>query len=324
MPLSTHIEQRSAQTAWRFDLSEQKSKLALWSQAVRAFSFTASAVPVLVGSFLAWLEMESGFNWGIFVIALFAGVIYHAATNLISDYFDFIKGFDTKEIYGSSKILPFGLMKPKQILWGSIFLWIIGIALGLWLVYLRGIPILILGVVGFIGGVFYTADPIGIKYRGLGEPWVFLMMGPLMVLGGYLAQGLPFGWHVIWVSLPVGCLVAAILQANDFRDIDDDSRAGFKTASIMGGRKFAAFFYHSLVIGAYLSVLIMVVAKTISPWSLIVLLTLPLALKLMKTINPKIEKTDPALALVDVQTAQFHFLFGVLLTISFVLNKFVA
>ncbi len=324
MPLLAPSKQRSAQITWRFDLPDQKSKLALWFQAVRAFSFTASAVPVLVGSFLAWLEMESGFNWGIFVIALFAGVIYHAATNLISDYFDFIKGVDTKETYGSSKILPSGLMQPKQILRGSIVLWVVGIALGLWLVYLRGMPILILGIIGFIGGIFYTADPIGTKYRGLGEPWVFLMMGPLMVLGGYLVQGLPFGWHVIWVSLPVGFLVAAILQANDFRDIEDDARAGFKTASIAGGRKFAAFFYYFLVIGAYLSVFIMVAAKTISLWSLIVLLTLPLALKLMKAINPKLEKTDPSLALVDVQTAQFHFLFGILLTLSFVLNKFVA
>lgn len=303
---------------------EQKSKASLWFQAVRAFSFTASAVPVLVGSFLAWLEMESGFNWGIFIMALFAGVIYHAATNLISDYFDFIKGVDTKETYGSSKILPFGLMKPGQILRGSIVLWIIGIALGLWLVYLRGLPILILGIVGFIGGVFYTADPVGMKYRGLGEPWVFLMMGPLMVLGGYMAQGLPFGWHVVWVSLPVGFLVAAILQANDFRDIEDDSRAGFKTASITGGKTFGALFYYFLLVGSYISVVVMILADVISPWSLIVFITVPIALKLMKVVNPRLSKTDPALATADVQTAQFHFLFGILLTLSFVLNKFVA
>ncbi len=304
-------------------MTEQKSKPALWFQAIRPFSFTASAVPVLVGSFLAWREMETGFNWGIFIIVLLAGVIYHAATNLISDYFDFIKGVDTKDTYGSSKILPFGLMTPKQILTGSIVLWLIGIALGLWLVYLAGTPILILGILGLIGGVFYTADPIGIKYKALGDPWVFIMMGPLMVLGGYLAQGLTFSWHVIWVSLPIGFLVAAILHANDFRDIEDDSKAGIKTASILGGRVFAALVYYFLLIGSYLSVAAMVIAGIVSPWALIVFLTLPAAMKLMKMITPKTMKTDRSLALVDVQTAQFHFLFGLLLTVSFVLSKFI-
>ncbi len=304
-------------------MAEQRSQLSLWFQAVRAFSFTASAVPILVGSFLAWLEMDSGFNWGIFTIVLFAGVIFHAATNLISDYFDFIKGVDTKETYGSSRLLPAGMMTPRQVLWGSILLWAVGIGLGFWLVYLVGKPILILGIIGFIGGIFYTADPIGIKYKALGDPWVFVLMGPLMVLGAYIAQGLPFGWHVIWVSLPVGFLVAAILHANDFRDLEDDARAGFKTLSIMGGRKFSAYQYYFLLVGAYVSVLIMVVTKVLSPWSLIVFVSLPISIKLMKQINPNISGKTPALAMVDVQTAQFHFLFGLLLSVSLILTKFI-
>jgi 1,4-dihydroxy-2-naphthoate octaprenyltransferase len=303
---------------------EQRSKSSLWFQAVRPFSFTASAVPILVGSFLAWLEMSAGFNWGVFFLVLIAGLIYHAATNVISDYFDFKKGVDSKETQGSSKVLPFGLMRPGEILAGSIVLWIIGIALGLWLVYLRGTPILILGIVGFIGGVFYTAKPIGIKYRALGVPWVFTLMGPLMVLGAYVAQGLPFSWHVIWISLPIGFLVAAILHANDFRDIEDDARAGFATVSGAVGRKVAAVEYYFMLAGAYISVIIMVAYKVLSPWALVVFLTVPVALKLVTIIRPNADNSNPAMAMVDVQTAQFHFLFGLLLAVSLVLNKFVA
>jgi 1,4-dihydroxy-2-naphthoate octaprenyltransferase len=306
------------------NLMEQRSKLSLWFQAIRPFSFTASAVPVLVGSFLAWLEMQAGFNWGVFALVFFAGLIYHAATNVISDYFDYVKGIDTKETRGSSKVLPLGLMTPKQILSGSIVLWLVGIALGLWLVYLRGTPILILGLVGLIGGIFYTAGPIGIKYRALGVPWVFVLMGPLMVLGAYVAQGLLFSWHVIWVSLPIGFLVAAILHANDFRDIEDDSRAGIATASSSAGQKMAAIEYYLLLAGAYISVIFMVAYKVLSPWSLMVFLTAPIALKLVKIIRPNTERSNPALAMVDVQTAQFHFLFGLLLAVSLVINKFVA
>jgi 1,4-dihydroxy-2-naphthoate polyprenyltransferase len=302
----------------------ERSKLSLWFQAVRPFSFTASAVPVLVGSFLAWQEMQSGYNWGIFIMVLFAGVIYHAATNLISDYFDYIKGIDTKETYGSSKVLPFGLMKPRAILMGSIVLWAVGITLGLILVAMKGTPILLLGLAGFIGGLFYTADPIGIKYRALGVPWVFLMMGPLMVLGAYLAQGQPFSWHVIWISLPVGLLVAAILHANDFRDIEDDSKAGIKTSSIVGGKVFATIEYYFMLLGSYISVIILVMLKILSPWSLLVLLTFPISLKLMKVIKPSTDRQNPALAMIDVQTAQFHFLFGLILSISLILHKFIA
>jgi 1,4-dihydroxy-2-naphthoate octaprenyltransferase len=303
---------------------EQRSKISLWFQAVRPFSFTASAVPVLVGSFLAWKSMPEGFNWGVFLLVLLSGLLYHAATNLISDYFDFIKGIDTRDTYGSSKILPFGLMAPKQVLAGSIVLWIIGIAIGLYLVYLCGTSILILGIAGFIGGVFYTADPIGIKYRALGVPWVFAMMGPLMVLGAYLAQGLPFSWHVVWVSLPIGFLVAAILHANDIRDIESDSQSGIATASSFGGRKIAAVEYYLLLAGAYLSVIIMVAYNILAPWSLLVFITVPIALKLIKIIRPDTDSANPALATADVQTAQFHFLFGVLLAISLIISKFTA
>jgi 1,4-dihydroxy-2-naphthoate octaprenyltransferase len=301
---------------------QQRSKASLWFQAIRPFSFTASTVPILVGSFLAWRQMPDGFSWGIFFLTLVAGIIYHAATNLISDYFDFKKGVDTRETYGSSKVLPYGLMTPGRVLAGSIVLWLVGIVLGLYLVYLRGTAILILGIIGLLGGIFYTADPLGIKYRAMGVPWVFTLMGPLMVLGAYLAQGMPFSWHVIWISLPIGFLVAAILHANDFRDIEDDSRAGIATASSASGRKAAAMEYYFLIAGAYISVALMVSLKILPAWSLAVFLTIPIALKLTRIIRPDVDSTNPALAMVDIQTAQFHFLFGLLLAVSLVVSKF--
>jgi 1,4-dihydroxy-2-naphthoate octaprenyltransferase len=124
--------------------------------------------------------------------------------------------------------------------------------------------------------------------------------------------------------VPVGLLVAAILHANDFRDIEDDSRAGIKTSSIVGGRVFATVEYYFMLIGSYVSVVIMVMLKVLSPWSLLVLLTLPIALKLMKIIKPGVDSKNPALAMADVQTAQFHFLFGVILSVSLILHKFIA
>jgi 1,4-dihydroxy-2-naphthoate octaprenyltransferase len=213
-------------------------------------------------------------------------------------------------------------MTPGRVLAGSIVLWLVGIVLGLYLVYLRGTAILILGIIGLLGGIFYTADPLGIKYRAMGVPWVFTLMGPLMVLGAYLAQGMPFSWHVIWISLPIGFLVAAILHANDFRDIEDDSRAGIATASSASGRKAAAMEYYFLIAGAYISVALMVSLKILPAWSLAVFLTIPIALKLTRIIRPDVDSTNPALAMVDIQTAQFHFLFGLLLAVSLVVSKF--
>ncbi len=201
-------------------------------------------------------------------------------------------------------------------------MFVLGFLLGLILVYYRGAPIFWLGVIGLLGGFFYTGKPIGYKYIALGDLLVFTLMGPLMVIGSYYVLTGTFHTHVLFVSLPIGFPVTAILHANNLRDIVHDTQANVRTLANLFGLKAAKIEYHLLVVAAYLSVVLMVVGGVVKPWVLIVFLSLPPAVKNMKTINGAQQNNEGAIALIDVQTAQHHFLFGILLTVGLVLSAF--
>lgn len=296
-----------------------RSKLSIWLQAVRAFSFTASMVPVFVGGMLA-LSYPGKAAWGLFPLVAICSLLYHAATNLISDYFDFQKGVDRNYTFGSSRAIVDGLLSPGQILAAGWVLFCIATILGFVLIAFRGVPMLVLGVVGLLGGYLYTGKPIGYKYVALGDFLVFTLMGPLMVIGSYFALTGTYHSSVLYVSLPIGFLVAAILHANNLRDIVHDAEAGVKTLANVIGHKGAKLEYFFLVSAAYLSVVIMIVTKTVSPWSLLVFLSLPPALKNVKAIAHSQPGKPEEIALIDVQTAQLHLFFGLLFTISIIVG----
>ncbi|MFW5662892.1 MAG: prenyltransferase, partial [Bacteroidota bacterium] len=135
--------------------------LKTWMQASRPFSFPASIVPVLVGAMFTLAYHEGPVMWWLFPIVLVASVLFHAATNLVSEYFDYKKGVDREETFGSSRVLVEKMMKPKSVLYGGIAAFALGFLLGLVLVYFRGTDMLLLGLIGLAGGFFYTGWPIG-------------------------------------------------------------------------------------------------------------------------------------------------------------------
>jgi 1,4-dihydroxy-2-naphthoate octaprenyltransferase len=289
--------------------------LPLWGTAVRAFSFTASLIPPTVGAMLAFMH-EAPARWALFPLVLLASVAYHAGTNLVNDYCDYKNSVDRKGTLGSSGLLVQGLIPAKSILRGAVVFFALGTAIGFYFIAVRGFPIFALGLIGLLGGVFYTAGPISYKYKAIGEPLVFMLMGPLMVVGSYIVLTGGFRWDVVLVSLPVGCLVAAILQSNDLRDIAYDSTVGVKTAAILFGSKVAGMIYYALVISAYVIVALLAALKIVPIWSLAVLLTLPIAAKNMKVVSKISGGAAREYATIDVMTAQLHMAFGVLLILS--------
>jgi 1,4-dihydroxy-2-naphthoate octaprenyltransferase len=304
------------------EMKKERSKLSIWLQAVRAFSFTASSIPVLLGAALA-LFYPGKVMWILLPIIYIAALLIHAATNLVSDYFDFIKDVDKDYTYGSSGVLVQGLLQPKSVLIGGLVLFGITAILGIVLIAIRGVPILVLGLIGIVGGYFYTGQPFGYKYFGLGDFLVFILMGPLMVIGSYFCLTGAYHYTLLLISLPVGFLVMAILQANNTRDIRHDTEARIKTLENTLGAKGAKLFYYFSLITAYLSVVFMVIFKILPLWSLIVFATFPLALKnIIRVANSQPEQPKQ-LAGIDVETAQLHLGFGLLQTISLVLYRFI-
>lgn len=294
----------------------------VWLRAVRPFSFSASIIPVLVGGLLA-LSYPEPIHWALWVLAIVTGVLFHMGTNLISDYYDYKIGVDTQDSFGSSGVLLEGLLRPKAIYWGGVVAFLIAIPLGLYLSYARGPNILYLGILGLLGGYFYCAKPIGYKYFALGDLLVFLLMGPLMVIGGFwVATDAALTDREIFASLPIGFLVTAILHANNLRDIQHDQKAHVRTFASAIGLQSSKYFYYALVVGAFLVVLALVAVGKFAYPALLALISFPIAFKNMKEISRATLDNPQAIKLADVHTAQHHMLFGLLLAAGVVLTFF--
>jgi 1,4-dihydroxy-2-naphthoate octaprenyltransferase len=297
----------------------ERSKFSLWLQAVRTFSAPASVVPVLVGTTLS-LFYSDKVDWFLFPIVLICGVIVHFGSNLVCEYYDYKTGVDREYTYGSSRVLVEHLMKPKQVLKGGLIFLLVGMTLGLILVYMRGYPMLLLGLVGVLGGYLYSAPPFSYKYHAFGDVMIFLLFGPLMVIGTYFSLTGSY-MHELWLmAIPVGCLVCSILQANNHRDITHDTEAGIKTVSSVIGHKASKVEYFIIVLGSYVSVLTMVIFELIPIYTLIVFSALPIAIKNLKDMKNSLLPKFSEIAILDVFSAQHHMMFGVLYSVGFILS----
>jgi 1,4-dihydroxy-2-naphthoate octaprenyltransferase len=292
------------------------SRWRIWLQAIRYFSFTASAIPILVGSALALVDRA--FDPALFVVMLLASIACHAGANLANDYFDHVKGIDTPESLGPSKVIQQSLLTPAEVRRGMIVAFAIATILGLVIVALTGWPILALALASLGAAYFYTGGPKPLGYIALGEITVLIFMGPVMIGGAYYVMAGDVTWTAIVASIPVGCLVAAILHANNIRDIELDRRAGKVTLATLFGRSWSNVEYLGLVGGAYLATAIWIALRP-AFWPLaLVLLTAPTAAGLIRLVFSAAE--GRALNVALRKTAGLHLRFGALMTIGLVIR----
>jgi 1,4-dihydroxy-2-naphthoate octaprenyltransferase len=286
-------------------------RVGAWVEIARPFSFTASTVPVVAAGALA--AMDGRFSWPLFLAALVAAVLLHVGTNVTNEIYDVRKGIDDITSPRASHALLKGRLSEREafVLAGVAFAG--AAAIGVGLVAARGWPVVVLGLLGLAGGFGYTAPPLQYKFHALGLPLVFLLMGPLMVVGAYYVIAGAFSWQALVVSLPVGLLVAAILHGNEWRDLSEDARAGISTLSIRAGRRVAHLLYVSLVVGAYLALAMAVAVGALPPSSLLAMLSLPLLVRAIRASELGAGGQQRAIAMIDLETAQLHAAFGFLL-----------
>ncbi len=292
----------------------------IWLRACRALSFTASLVPVSVGAALCIYYRDKA-NWLLFPLVIICSVLLHAGANLINDYFDFKTGSDDNTSFGSSHVLTEGILKPRQVLFAAWVSFGLSLLVGLILVAVRGLPMLLLGSIGLIGAYCYTGRPVALKYIGAGDILVFLLMGPLMVIGSYFALTGIFDAKVLYVSLPIGFLVTAILNSNNIRDIVRDRQKNIKTFACILGEKNSKVEYLLLIGTSYLSIIIMVLKEILPPVSLLVFLSLPCGIKNIKKVLNSQKDKPQILSLIDVETAGLEFLFAALLIASLIIAR---
>ena len=286
--------------------------------ATRPWSFTMSLISVTVGTLLAAEEGPIGWTW--FVVTALGITLFHAAANVINDYYDTLYKIDQPDSptakYRPQPILS-GMLTPRQLLWEAVILFALTFTIGLTTAFIRSYHVLWIGIIGLLTSIYYTAGPVKFKYRALGEFAVFMMWGPLMVEGAYAVQRQALSVKALYISIPFGILVALVLFANNMRDIDYDSRHNVKTLSIVLGSHKSYILFAVLIMTAYASVLGMIALGIMSLWGFLIFLSLPKALSLLKTFKEKI----PDMA--DALTAQFDTVFGILLITAILLESMV-
>ncbi len=289
-----------------------------WLIATRPWSFPASAMPALVAiSYAFYLQQLQGLtvNYLYGVLALLGAVFFQASGNLIGDYFDYKYKVDRKESFGSSRMLVDEVFTPKAIFIFGITLLAVGVLLGLFLFSQTGNDLLWIGAIGVLGTYFYYK----LKFMALGDLLIFIIYGPLIVLGTFFVLTSKLDWTVLLLATPIGFLVVNILHANNTRDIYHDGQANIKTQAMLIGLKGSKIQYSLLGFGAYGAVILLVVFGILHPISLLVLLSLPLLLKNSKQMQTaEIEKPENIKDL-DGESAKLVMAFSVLLAVSFFL-----
>ena len=283
--------------------------LSIWWLAIRPKTLSISVTPVLLGSALAW-QTHGVFTFLTFFLILISALCIQIGTNLYNDAADFEKGADTDERLGPQRATQQGWLTAQQIKFGAFVSFLIAFTAGIYLVWLGGTAIVILGLISILCGYAYTAGPKPIAYSPLGELFVMLFFGFAAVGGTYYLQTQTMNLSVIIIASTIGCLAAAILLVNNYRDLDGDQKVNKLTLIHYIGRSNARKVYIAMIAYPYLLLLILLPDYS---WALLLpLLSLPLAIKLVRYFLQL--KISAELNQVLAQTAQLQLIYTLLLS----------
>ena len=272
-------------------------KLKIWFIAARPQFLILSVVLAFLGTSIAWYD--GVFHLGYALLAFFGLLLAHISINALNDYFDYRSGIDLEvkrtPFSGGSGVLPAGLLKPRQVFWLGLVSFLLAIPIGVYFVIIRGWLLLPLLLIGAVCILVYT--PFILKTRW--PEWAAgLGLGTLPVLGAYFVQATAYTLPAIVASIPSGILVHNLLLLNEFPDTEADRKANRKTLPIIMGKMRAGIVYSTLTVIVYLWIIGGVLVGLMPPFSLIALLTLPLAIKAIQgALKPQeMSKLVPAMA----------------------------
>lgn len=285
-----------------------------WIIATRPWSLVMTFVSTCLAGILAYAS--GSFSIPIFTLIMVGLLIAHIAANMTNDWYDVKHGVDANA--------PTSEYRPHPLLFGEldkntykkviISLYGIGLSISLYLAWLRGVPVLIFSALGVILGVFYTADPVKLKYHSVGEVSVFLAYGPLMVGGAYYALTGVVSLYAMLASVPIGLLVSLVLLANNIRDREFDASVGISTLTTNKEEKQGVAYYKMLLSSAYVATIALILTGVLSPFSATIFLTTGEAYNIAKQFSEKLPLSS------DQITAQLSLHFGVLLTLGEFIN----
>jgi 1,4-dihydroxy-2-naphthoate octaprenyltransferase len=302
----------------------EKSKFKSIVQASRPNFLAASVAPVLVGSTLGY-AITGSFNFGLFILATLAIMALHAGANMANDYFDHLSGNDWKNnnvtpFSGGSRSIQDGIIPPRTELLAALIAFAVGSGIGLIIVLLtKSLFILILGIIGLLGGFFYTAPPIKLGYRCVGEFVIAFLFGLLPVFGAYYLQTGNIDIIPLFPAGIVAVLIFLIILINEFPDLAADSAVNKTTLIVRFGVPTSVWIYRIALISGFVFAAAMLIYRSMFLAGLLYLLTLPLAVLAVKSAN-KEDLVKPGLFRANQLTVILHTAGSLVLTIGFIIT----
>ena len=294
----------------------ERSKFKIWVEAARPKTLAAAFVPVLVGASIA---LNDGLiNLAATTVALVCAFLIQIGTNFANDYFDFIKGADTDERIGFERATSAGLIAPKTMLLATIICMFLAFLFGLYLVWIGGTIVLIIGLLSLLFGILYTGGPFPLGYNGLGDVFVFLFFGIVAVMTTYYVNVLEWSEASFWASLAVGALCVNILVVNNLRDVEQDKKSGKKTLGVLFGENALKWEYTLMVLLAFAIPPHFYFQLSFNAWVFLPFASLPIVAIYVSRIWKETNKIklNPLLE----RTAQYMVIFGLLFSVGILLN----
>ena len=294
-----------------------KSKLKEFFMCTRPHSYPASIAPVLFGATYA-LGYEIKFSILKFILFLLACLLIQAATNLFNEYYDYKHGLDKIDSEGISGSIVKGNLSSREVMVGALVLYALAFILGLILTFITSFYVLLVGLVCMLAGYFYTGGKYPIAYSPFGEVVSGFFMGTIIISLSFYFQTGYVNADIIVVSLPLFIMIGAILLANNIRDLDNDKESGRRTYAILVGRNNAIKTMEISFIVVYLLNILFIVTKYASWWNLLVFVTIPLAIKIIKGFSANNQKKTMAPYM--VLTAKLTIFIGFIMSLANILK----
>src|SRR5688572_23741762 len=226
---------------------------------------TATIIPVVLGILIA--ASHGAFDLVAAALTVIGAAFVQLGLNVANDVFDTVQGADDANVTptkfsGGSRVIQYGLVSLRQMAGLATLFYVLAGVIGLVLLATHGsTALLVIGVVGIIVSLGYTAPPLKLVYRGLGEIAVAIGFGPMMLLGAYVVQTRgALSWEPFVASIPVALLVALILYVNEIPDRRGDAQAGKRTLPVRLSKSSVIAGYRLAALGAYVILVVGVVA----------------------------------------------------------------
>jgi 1,4-dihydroxy-2-naphthoate octaprenyltransferase len=294
----------------------------LFLRATRLPFLSATAVPVLLG--IAIAARQGTFDWWLALVTLVGASFVHLAINVSNDIFDTLSGADEANVNptqfsGGSRVLVYDLVTLRQLIALAAGLFGVAAAIGLYLVWATGSQTLLaIGIAGIALGLAYTAPPLKLVYRGLGEVAVAIGFGPIMLLGAYAVQTGALSWEAAVASIPVAILVALILYVNEIPDRSGDEAAGKRTLPVRLPADTVTTIYLVGALAAFGAIVAGAIAGLLPPFTLLSLAVVPLALRVHQGIRQHYHSPYTLMAVMGANVS-LHMYAGLLLLMGYVI-----